>query len=170
MVWIGASPSNFGPINGVGLHDVVALFVHTMDGTLAGTDKAFNDPSYETSAHYGVGLDGTSHQYVGLGQPAWANGLYPGGTWTLGDGNPNCQSVSIETEDDGNPDTEPVTDQQMHAIIAIYNTIIKPHWTGITHLVSHHTVNPAHSCPAGRWLNTGKFQELGANLGLAVVV
>lgn len=154
-----------------GLHDVIALVVHTAVGTLGSVDSTFQKQAPDpVSAHFCVGLDGTIHQYVDLVDGAWANGgPNPGWRWPFGNENPNYRTISVESEDNGQPDTEPVTDAQFDAITALYRSTIQPAWPGITHLVAHRVINPAHSCPAARWLNTGKFSELGRVLGLTVL-
>lgn len=170
MQWIG-SPNFFPGVTG-GLHDVFCLVVHTMVGTLEGTDAVFQRARPNpVSAHYGVALDGRIHQYVSLDDGAWANGgPNPGWRWPFGNENPNYRSISIETEDNGQPDTEPVTALQFDAIVLLFRDVIAVRWPAITHLVAHRVINPGHSCPGARWLDTGKFAELGAALGLEVLV
>ena len=142
-----------------------------MVGTLEGTDtvfqRAYGNP---VSAHYGVALDGRIHQYVSLDDGAWANGgPNPGWRWPFGVENPNHRTISIETEDNGHPDTEPVSEAQYNAVVSLYRAVVQPRWPGITRLVAHRVINPGHSCPAQRWLS-GRFQQLGDELGLEVLV
>lgn len=145
-----------------------------MVGTLGGTDSVFQKPTGSpVSAHFGVSLTGECHQYVTLEDGAWANGGPPldgNWRWPFGNENPNYRTVSIETEDNGHPDTEPVTADQFNAVAALYRAVIQPRWGGITHLVAHRAINPLHSCPAARWLDSGEFARLGAELGLTVLV
>lgn len=47
------------------------LIVHIMQGTLAGTDSWFRNPSAQVSAHFGVGKDGTIYQWVNTKDTAW---------------------------------------------------------------------------------------------------
>ncbi len=56
-----------------------AVVVHIMQGTLAGCDSWFTSPASQVSAHFGVGKDGTVHQYVALADAAWANGVVEAG-------------------------------------------------------------------------------------------
>ncbi len=155
-----------------GLHDVIALVVHTAVGTLGSVDSTFQNPvGAPVSAHYCVALDGTIHQYVRLEDGAWANGgPNPGWRWPFGTENPNYRTISIETEDNGQPDTEPVTDAQFDAITALFRSTIQPAWPGIANLVAHRVINPNHSCPGARWLDSGRFWDLGTELGLTVLV
>jgi N-acetyl-anhydromuramyl-L-alanine amidase AmpD len=92
-----------------GIHNAKqAIVCHIMEGTLAGCDGWFSNPGAQASANYGVGKDGSIHQYVdpqGTDAP-FANGLLanqdaavqalmaanPAGT------NPNWITVSIEHE------------------------------------------------------------------------
>ena len=143
-----------------------AIVLHTMVGTLAGTDSEFQNPESQVSAHFGVGLDGTVHQYVDWQTAAaWANGgPNPGWRWPFGAENPNLRTVSIETEDLGNPDGQLVTDAQYTAVKQLCE-MVQQHWP-VTHLVAHVVINPQHSCPAARWLQSGKFGYLAGELGL----
>lgn len=137
-----------------------------MVGTLASTDATFLSVASQVSAHFGVGLDSSVHQYVQLTDAAWGNGSpNPGGRWTLTPDNANLHTVSIETEDDGNPDTEPVTDEQYSGVLALCRSVMARFGT-ITSLVAHEYINPAHSCPAHRWLASGRFDQLATELGL----
>ncbi len=140
-----------------------------MVGSLAGTDSRFADPNSQVSSHFGVDLRGVIHQYVPLDSAAWANGSpNPGMRWTLSTDNANLRTVSIETEDLGRPDTEPVTDEQYQSTLGLCRLAIQ-RWPGVRYLVAHRVINPGHSCPAARWLDSGRFAELGAELGLTVL-
>ncbi len=145
-----------------------------MVGTLAGTDALFQTPNADNpdalSAHFGVGLDGTAHQYVQLTDAAWANGSpNPGGRWTFTADNANLHTISIETADDGNPDTQPVTDAQYASALGLCRQAMA-RYPSIVYLVAHEYINPGHSCPAARWLASGRFQELATDLGLPAIV
>lgn len=91
-------------------HDLIVL--HTMAGTLAGTDEFFRDRGYGgTESHFGVGADGVVLQWQDLEHTADANG----------DGNRRC--ISIETADRGagfptwsGSDVPAWTDRQLAAL------------------------------------------------------
>lgn len=137
-----------------------------MVGTLASCDAEFSNPASQVSAHYGVALDGTIHQYVRTTDAAWANGSpNPGGRWTLTADNANLHTISIETEDNGKPDTEPVTDAQYRSVLELGRLAMQSH-SNCAYLVAHEYINPQHSCPAARWLASGRFDQLSADLGL----
>lgn len=80
------------------------ICVHIMDGTIAGTDYWFSEPSSQVSSQYGVGLNGEVHQYVSEDNMAWANGIVNQPTaQVIHDNvgkNPNKISISIENEGD----------------------------------------------------------------------
>lgn len=137
-----------------------------MVGTLESCDAEFGQSASQVSAHYGVSLDGRVHQYVATTDAAWANGSpNPGGRWTLTPDNANLHTISIETEDNGQPDTEPVSDAQFATVTALCRTALQA-YPSIKYLCTHEYINPAHSCPAQRWLGTGRFDSLAAYLGL----
>ena len=94
---------------GLARHDIVC--VHTMVGSLTGTDAYFRSTSTSSNSHFGVGgawgpdraagLDGAVWQWVDLEQEAYAN--YEG----------NWRVVSVETADNGVRPIEPWTARQM---------------------------------------------------------
>ena len=164
--WLGSANLWPGRPNG----PPIALVLHTMAGTLGGADAWFNNPRSHASAHYGVGLDGRVHQYVDLGDRAWANGnLEPGNRWPGPAGlNPNNVTVSIETEDLGNPSL-PVSDPQYQATLAVARLALD-RYPDIRYLVPHRAIAPRTRVndPA-RWVDSGRFEQLAAALGLQPV-
>jgi hypothetical protein len=62
------------------------ISLHVMAGGLAGTDSVFRNAGSKASSHYGVGSDGSVHQYVNERYAAWADGSM----------NSNRRSISIE--------------------------------------------------------------------------
>lgn len=83
IVWIGSPNHNNGRC---GYH-VDHITLHIMVGYLAGTDNVFQKPG-GASAHYGIGGDGTIHQYVGEVNGAWSDANYAS----------NNSTISIEHE------------------------------------------------------------------------
>jgi N-acetylmuramoyl-L-alanine amidase len=79
---------------------------HVSQGTLGSMDAWFSDPSNPgSSSHFGVGLDGTIHQYVKIEEAAWTQGLAPDAIQYATapvvkdmNCNPNLYCVSIERE------------------------------------------------------------------------
>lgn len=108
--WRPLGPQSQAPLK---VHDIICL--HTMAGSLAGTDNYFKANGYGgTESHFGVGGDGTVYQWQDLKFQADAN---LDGNWHI---------ISIETADMGpefpkwntsNPSEIPAwTAKQMHAI------------------------------------------------------
>jgi N-acetylmuramoyl-L-alanine amidase len=161
--WVG-SPNHYTN----DLEDVVAFVVHTMGGSLAGTDSWFNDPASQVSSHYGTGLRGALHQYVNLDDGAWTNGrLEPGNKWQAryGTGNPNHRVISCETEDLGNA-SQVVTDEEYAATLAAGRRAVDA-WPSIEVVTSHHVISPQTrpNCCGARWIQSGRLAELAADLG-----
>jgi N-acetylmuramoyl-L-alanine amidase len=149
----------------------IAVVIHTMAGTLASCDSWFANPASEVSAHYGVGLDGEIHAYVRTVNTAWANGiLEPGNAW-LGPRrvNPNRLTVSIETEDAGDPD-QVVTDEQYAAVRTLVRTVHARH-PSIRMLTGHDMISPQSRphCPGLRWRMSGRMAQLGIDTGLPTI-
>lgn len=69
ITWIGTP--NYTP--GRGGNHIDHITLHIMAGYLAGTDATFQDASRGTSATYGIGADGTIHQYVRESDTPWSD-------------------------------------------------------------------------------------------------
>lgn len=80
--WIG-SPNHYRGRQG---HRITHITLHVMAGYLAGTDSTFQRGT--ASAHYGIGGDGTIHQYVDEDD----------GSWSDANRVSNLSTVSIEHE------------------------------------------------------------------------
>ena len=70
--WIG-SPNHYNGRNG---YAVTHITLHIMVGHLAGTDSVFLNPGSQASAHYGIGADGTIHQYVRESDGSYSDANY----------------------------------------------------------------------------------------------
>lgn len=84
IIWIG-SPNHY---RGRGGYHVTHITLHIMAGYLAGTDSVFTNSASQASAHYGIGADGTIHQYV-----SEADGSYSDANYVS-----NNSTISIEHE------------------------------------------------------------------------
>lgn len=84
VIWVG-SPNHY---NGRGGYHVTHITLHIMAGYLAGTDSVFTNPASQASAHYGIGADGTIHQYVNETDGSYSDANY--------ESNNSC--ISIEHE------------------------------------------------------------------------
>lgn len=83
ITWIG-SPNHYNGRNG---HTITHITLHIMVGYLTGTDSVFNHPG-GASAHYGIGADGSIHQYVAETNGSWSDANYDS----------NNSTISIEHE------------------------------------------------------------------------
>lgn len=84
ITWV-VSPNHYNGRNG---YTVTHITLHIMVGHLAGTDSVFRNPGSQASAHYGIGADGTIHQYVSELDGSWSDANYMS----------NNSTVSIEHE------------------------------------------------------------------------
>ena len=84
IVWKG-SPNHYNGRNG---YSVTHIPLHIMVGYLAGTDSTFANSASQASAHYGIGADGTIHQYVSERDGSYSDANYMS----------NCSTISIEHE------------------------------------------------------------------------
>lgn len=84
IAWVG-SPNHYNGRNG---YAVTHITLHIMVGHLAGTDSVFLNANSQASAHYGIGADGTIHQYV-----SESDGSYSDANFTS-----NNSTISIEHE------------------------------------------------------------------------
>jgi LysM repeat protein len=149
----------------------IALVIHTMAGSMIGAQGEFASISSGTSAHFGIGLDGRVQQYVDLSDRAWANGWleeghsWPGPVWV----NPNDLTVSIETEDFGNPN-QAVTDAQFQATVRVGRLVLS-RYPSIRYVMTHRAISPQSRAedPGPRWLAKGKMEALANSLGLKLI-
>jgi N-acetyl-anhydromuramyl-L-alanine amidase AmpD len=142
-----------------------------MAGTLGSCDGWFAQERALVSAHYGIGLNGDKHQYVRLVDSAWGNGiLEPGNTWPGPSGNPNWQTISIETEDNGSGAT-PVTDEQYESALEVANLAMQT-YPSIRWLLRHTDISPISrpDCCGARWVASGRFKNLAGKLGLETTI
>ena len=84
ITWIG-SPNHY---NGRDGYHVDHITLHIMVGYLTSADNFFQSPGSTASAHYGVGGDGTIHQYVDESNGSWSDANYAS----------NNSTISIEHE------------------------------------------------------------------------
>lgn len=84
IIWKG-SPNHYTGRQGYG---VTHITLHIMVGYLAGTDSTFANSDSQASAHYGIGADGTIHQYVSERDGSYSDANYMS----------NCSTISIEHE------------------------------------------------------------------------
>jgi N-acetyl-anhydromuramyl-L-alanine amidase AmpD len=166
-------PGMFTP--GHELRDAIVL--HTMSGTLAGSDSWFHSNPLQVSAHFGVGLDGEVHQYVSLADTSHANGiLEPGERWSrhFGADWVNDETVGIETEDtDANHPAHnaPVSDAEYASVLAVCQLVLSLN-PGIHTLATHASISPLSrvNCPGPRWIASGRFAALASALGLQTLL
>jgi len=156
-IWKGAHHDNYG-IGRLG-YKVEAIVIHLMDGTLAGTDSWFNASLAErqhaqpgaqvSSAHYGIGKDGSLHQYVQEPDRAFHAGRVQGQTWKnpkLGVINTNHWTIGIEHE--GHPGDE-WPDAMYRASAELVAQIAGRYGFAISRdtVVGHHEIFAPKVCP-----------------------
>lgn len=116
--WIGTP--NHTPGRGGQAVDHITL--HIMAGTLAGTDAHFANPASQVSATYGIGADGTIHQYVSENDTAWA------------DANGLSNQTGISIEHQGGLSSIPCTRQCMDASAELCADIARRYgWGKLVH-------------------------------------
>src|SRR4051794_8590959 len=87
------------------VHPVRGLVLHVEEGTESGTDGWFHNPAAQASAHFGIGKDGTLHQWVDTDDRSWAESM----------GNPYWWSVETE-----GLHSEPMTAPQVTTLGRLY--------------------------------------------------
>lgn len=99
IVWIGANANNYNTTR-LG-YPIRGIIIHTIVGSLQSADAAFNSPTRQASAHYGVECDGSViHQWVREADTAWHCGrYYPDAADPLS----NVNTIGIEHCDGGQP-------------------------------------------------------------------
>lgn len=118
IAWIG-SPNHYNGRNG---YHVDHITLHIMVGYLTSTDNFFQLPASAASAHYGIGGDGTIHQYVDEGNGSWSDANYAS----------NNSTISIEHE--GGMEGVPCTQACMDASAALCADIAQRYgWDHLWH-------------------------------------
>lgn len=84
ITWVG-SPNHYSGRNG---YPITHITLHIMVGHLAGTDSVFTNANSQASAHYGIGADGSIHQYVNENDGSYSDANYAS----------NNSTISIEHE------------------------------------------------------------------------
>jgi N-acetylmuramoyl-L-alanine amidase len=168
--WIG-SPNYH---KGRGGYKVLAIVNHVMCGTLAGTDAWFNDPKSQVSTHYGIGKDGSIHQYVKDEDTAWAVGLtdkpisplirqYPGL-------NPNYYTISIEYE--GYPQ-DGLTEAQYQSALWLHKQLIQKFGIPVdeTHITGHFAFDTVSrsDCPGPKFPWDRLYKDLGGHVPVEIL-
>lgn len=117
ITWIG-SPNHYQGRNG---YHITHITLHIMVGHLTGTDSVFSHPN-GASAHYGIGADGTIHQYVSENDGSWSDANYAS----------NNSTISIEHE--GGMNSIPCTQTCMDASAKLCADIAQRQgWTHLWH-------------------------------------
>ena len=118
IAWIG-SPNHYNGRNG---HHVDHITLHIMVGRLTGTDSVFQSSGSTASAHYGIGGNGTIHQYVDESNGSWSDANYTS----------NNSTISIEHE--GGMTGTPCTQACMDASAALCADIARRYgWDHLWH-------------------------------------
>lgn len=116
--WIG-SPNHYNGRNG---YAVTHITLHIMVGHLAGTDSVFLNPGSQASAHYGIGANGSIHQYVSEDDGSYSDANFAS----------NNSTISIEHE--GGMAGVPCTQACMDASARLCADIARRHgWTHLWH-------------------------------------
>lgn len=152
----------------------IAIVDHIMSGTLAGTDAWFANPASQVSSHFGVGKNGEIHQYVDLGNPAWANGSVNKPDWPLliAGVNPNYYTVSIEHEGQSG---DVMPEAQYQATLALHRWLIKTLGIPVTrdNIIGHYRIDSVNkaNCPGSGFPWERLFRDLeGGSDVLSVAV
>lgn len=146
--WIGCHANNFrtSPTP----RGIIAIVIHVMDGTLAGTDEWFKNKEAKVSAHYGVGKSGQIHQYVDEKNIAFHAGRVLGTTWGTAmanlNANPNTYTIGIEHEGKASDEWP---DEMYRASAELIADICKRHSLPIDrdHICGHREIYVAKTCP-----------------------
>lgn len=131
----------------------LGVVIHTMVGTLAGTDSYFHNQSSQVSAHYGIDLDGSKvYQWVDESDQAWAQGIVSKPTFPLvtqrPGTNPNSFLISIECADNKDPHNADRS-AQYGPLIELVKDICQRNNIPIDrdHICGHREIRSTKTCP-----------------------
>jgi len=131
----------------------IALVIHTMVGTLDGTDSWFKNKDAQASSHYGIDLDGSRvFQWVEEGDQAYAQGVVSKPTFRQTVDrpgvNPNTYCISIECADNGNP-AGADRSKQLPVLVQLVKDICQRNGIPIDrdHICGHREIRSTKTCP-----------------------
>jgi N-acetylmuramoyl-L-alanine amidase len=175
---IPACPHNYSVGRAAPIQGIV---IHTMSGWLgsetSGTGHWFSNCTADrgraagVSAHYGVGLDGTVHQYVREKDAAYHAGtVYRPSTRLVRDRprrNPNDYTVGIETEDGAQPN-RPRPEAQVAAVAELCYRVCRGYGIipSLETIVPHSAVRASKTCP-GAFPVAEVVRRVRARMGLS---
>jgi hypothetical protein len=157
----------------------LAIVIHTTAGEEEAVESWFTNPRAYVSAHACINLDSDVDFYVDVEDRAWANGVIESGSgwWKIYKGqwdgfreNPNNWTLSIETEDGGDPKT-PVDRKMFDNTLWLCRDWMK-RYPSVKYLTSHHVISPRSrpNCCGGRWIASGKLSQMAEKTGLELVL
>lgn len=143
-----------------------AIVIHVMDGTLVGTDAWFLNPRSRVSAHYGIGSDGSIHQYVLDSDTAFHAGRKQRPTWRLiRKSNPNLYTLGIEHE--GNSTSQWSEDMRTSSAALIAE--LARRWAiriDRDHVIGHREIFAGKTCP-GTGMDLGELVDMARREALS---
>jgi N-acetyl-anhydromuramyl-L-alanine amidase AmpD len=144
--WCGCSAQNFRPNRAASKPEAVVL--HRTGGSLADIDARCLQAGTFSSVHYGVGTDGTVHQYVEESDTAFHAGVVVNPAWSLikPGQNPNFYTIGIELA--GKPG-EIAADAQYCAAAELLAEIAGRQQIALDedHIVLHSEIRADRGCP-----------------------
>jgi hypothetical protein len=133
---------------------ILAIVMHIMEGTMAGTLSHFRSPASGVSTHYGIGKDGSIVQYVRDEDTAQHAGIVDRPTSALvrerrsknAQDNPNGWTLGIEHEGHAGDVTPPA---QIAASVALVRYLADKHGVPLdrTHVIAHREIRASKTCP-----------------------
>ncbi|QHT60677.1 N-acetylmuramoyl-L-alanine amidase [Paenibacillus lycopersici] len=187
MTWLGDKVPNYGSrVRNGKTYTPIVIVNHISAGTLSSMDNWFRNPAAEASSHFGIGRDGTIHQYVRLENAAWTQGLtadaIPRATAPIirqMGVNPNLYCISKEHEGYGsNGGDGTLTEPQFWASVWLDKYIqseVERNWRyriifGPQTVIGHFQVDPIRKpfCPgpAFPWARTYSELAIAENMDL----
>jgi N-acetyl-anhydromuramyl-L-alanine amidase AmpD len=176
--WVRAYVGNYAV--GRAGYKPIALVSHIAEGSLAAVDQHFQTarPGAESSAHFGIGVDGEIHQYVAVEDTAFANGRllvpnYAAVPWLKGlTINPNRLTISIEWAGKHLRDSNgrvinwwQPTEPQYNAGLALYRYLCERYDIAIdrAHIIRHSDIDSVNKgfCPGLKFPLPDLLGDLG---------
>jgi len=145
--WIGCAAANFRK-GRPAPYRPEAIVIHVISGSLQEAADRFHNPASSVSAHYGVGRDGTVHQFVEEADVAFHAGVVVSPCWELlkPGVNPNFYTIGVEHE--GRPE-DPWPAAQYDASAELIAELLA-RWNlpaDEEHIVLHSEIRASKGCP-----------------------
>jgi N-acetylmuramoyl-L-alanine amidase len=138
---------------------------HISAGSLSSMDNWFQNKKAEASSHFGIGKDGSIHQYVPEHMTAWTNGYVSNPDNPITSKyqyiNPNWVCLTIEHEGQSGDE---LTEEQYQSTLWLHKDLMQRHEIPVENILGHYQIDPLtrSGCPGSGFPWERLLKDLGS--------